>query len=153
MRKLLLTAVVAGMLAPAVAMAAGQNMAGCGLGSLAFKENGKWQQVLAATTNGTFGTQTFGISTGTSNCTADGAVKSERATEVFVAVNFDSLKSEMARGSGEHLVALSSLMGCERSGDLARTLQANYENTFSKAETPEALLSALNATVPNVCSL
>jgi hypothetical protein len=108
---------------------------------------------MAATTNGTFGIQTFAITTGTSECTASGAVKSERETDVFVAVNFDSLKNEIARGSGEHLVALANLMGCERSDSFARTLQANYENTFSKAETPEALLGALNATAPSACSL
>jgi len=37
-------------------------MAGCGLGAMLFgHENSTGKQVLAATTNGTFGTQTFGI--------------------------------------------------------------------------------------------
>ena len=42
--------------------------AGCGLGSMIIQENTKVMQLLAATTNGSFGSQTFGISTGTSNC-------------------------------------------------------------------------------------
>ncbi len=152
MKKLFLMMLVTGMLAPAVA-AAGYNQAGCGLGAQAFKDNAKGSQILAATTNGLFGIQTFAISTGTSECVSSGAVKSERETDVFVAVNFESLKSEMARGSGEHLVALSNLMGCESGTNFARTLQANYANVFSKAATPEALMDALNATVPSACTL
>ena len=46
-------------------------MAGCGLGSLAF-EPGEGQ-ISAATTNGTFYNQFFGISSGTLNC-VDGAI-------------------------------------------------------------------------------
>jgi len=48
-------------------------MAGCGLGSIAFgNDQTMFKQVLAATTNGTFGTQTFGITSGTSNCVSGG---------------------------------------------------------------------------------
>ncbi len=42
--------------------------AGCGLGSMAFGNQKGAIQILAATTNGLFGTQTFGITSGTSNC-------------------------------------------------------------------------------------
>ncbi|HYG66757.1 MAG TPA: DUF3015 family protein, partial [Anaeromyxobacteraceae bacterium] len=42
--------------------------AGCGLGSMAFGNTPGAVQILASTTNGLFGTQTFGITTGTSNC-------------------------------------------------------------------------------------
>lgn len=42
---------------------------GCGLGSMIFRgQRGLVPQILAVTTNGSFGTQTFGISTGTSGC-------------------------------------------------------------------------------------
>ena len=42
---------------------------GCGLGSLVIKDQSTVMlQVLAATTNGTSGSQTFGITSGTSNC-------------------------------------------------------------------------------------
>ena len=40
---------------------------GCGLGSMAWRgQSGTAPQILAVTTNGSFGTQTFGISSGTS---------------------------------------------------------------------------------------
>src|SRR3954464_7446787 len=57
--------------------------AGCGLGSLVFGDQKGAIQILAATTNTTFGTQTFGITTGTSNCvdTAAGSAGARIFTE------------------------------------------------------------------------
>src|SRR5437868_14162189 len=103
MKKLLTLSMVAALL-PSFALASGnQPMAGCGLGYLLLsnKDNSKVTQVLGATTNGTFGTQTFGISSGTSGCTEDGAVKLTKATEVYAEVNLDTLRREMAMGQGE----------------------------------------------------
>ena len=74
MRKLTLLFAVVGVLFTASAARAqqgGYGMAGCGLGSLLFgNDNTTLMQILAATTNGLFGSQTFGITSGTSNCTA-----------------------------------------------------------------------------------
>src|SRR3569832_2714255 len=42
--------------------------AGCGLGSIVFGSQPGFIQILAATTNGTFASQTFGITSGTSDC-------------------------------------------------------------------------------------
>src|SRR5262247_4801930 len=82
---------------------------GCGLGKLAWSDYSHQKnigpQVLMATTNGTFGSQTFGISTGTSGCTNDGKVWAEERTDVFVAATFDSLTAEIAKGEGEHLAS------------------------------------------------
>src|SRR5690606_27691328 len=90
------------------------NGPGCGLGKLAWSDySGQKQiapQVLVATTNGTFGSQTFGISTGTSGCTNDGTVVSAEQVNVFAAINFDNLSQEMAQGQGEHLTSLATLM-------------------------------------------
>ena len=48
---------------PVVGFAAGENNVGCGLGTKLFDgDSGLAPQVLAATTNGTLGNQTFGIS-------------------------------------------------------------------------------------------
>src|SRR5882762_2292892 len=104
--KKLLALSLATVLVPTLALAAGNHpMAGCGLGYLLLsnKDNSKVTQVLGATTNGTFGTQTFGISSGTSGCTEDGAVKFAKATEVYADVNLDSLRREMAMGKGEYV--------------------------------------------------
>jgi len=48
---------------------ASQKNTGCGLGSVIFKgQDALLFQILAVTTNGTSGNQTFGITTGTLNC-------------------------------------------------------------------------------------
>src|SRR4051812_45776931 len=105
MKKLIaVSAVVTGLL-PALALGVGNHpMAGCGLGYLLFsnKDNSKVTQVLGGTTNGTFGSQTFGISSGTSGCTEDGAVKFAKETEVFAAVNLKNLQHDMAAGEREY---------------------------------------------------
>ena len=146
---------VLGLMAFASMASAGQNMAGCGLGTMVFKDNGKWQQVLAATTNGTLGNQTFGITSGTSNCTADGMVLKEKEAEVFVAVNYDSLNQEMSAGQGENLLALAHLMGCDGSSQqqFATTVQANYANSLSHSQTPVELLNALHNVIASDATL
>ena len=91
------------------------NGPGCGLGKLAWAEykhpKNIAPQVMMATTNATFGSQTFGISFGTSGCTNDGKVMVEHQTDMFVAGALESLSVDMARGGGEHLTALATLMG------------------------------------------
>lgn len=91
-------------------------MAGCGLGSLLFgPDDEPVAQVLAATTNGTFGSQTFGITSGTSNCASGGVLRAEREQAAFAEVNFGDLKRNMAAGGGEYLRSFSTLLGCEAS--------------------------------------
>ena len=75
---MLSVAVLFGMQA-GLAMAANPDTGpGCGLGKLAWADYAHQKniapQVLMATTNGTFGSGTFGISSGTSGCTNDGKV-------------------------------------------------------------------------------
>src|SRR5918911_5219550 len=74
---------------------------GCGLGKLAWNDyKGQKEiapQVLMATTNGTFGSQTFGISSGTSGCTNDGVIMALNKANVFAAANYDTLAQDMAR--------------------------------------------------------
>jgi hypothetical protein len=90
------------------------NGPGCGLGKLAWMDYGSQKQiapqVMMATTNGTFGSQTFGISSGTSGCTNDGVIM--KNTHVSMANRaFESLAEDMAQGRGEHLASLATLLG------------------------------------------
>ena len=150
MKKVIALGVLASLL-PTLAMARGNHpMAGCGLGYLLLsnKDNEKVTQVLGATTNGTFGTQTFGISSGTSGCTEDGAVKVARATEVFVEVNLDSIRQEMAAGQGEYVNTLASLLGAKETNrpQMVRFFQSEYQSLFPTAQTSsEELLKTLSA--------
>jgi hypothetical protein len=114
MKKLLAVVAIAAVF-PVSAMAAGENNIGsCGWGSKLFDgQAGVAPQVLAVTTNGTFGNQTFGITFGTSGCTQDGAVKSSWKTALFIDGNKEMLARDMSVGSGETLDSLAHLMGVE----------------------------------------
>ncbi|RHX77765.1 DUF3015 family protein [Leptospira yasudae] len=126
------------------AFSADYHVAGCGLGSLVVKENKMVWQLIAATLNGT-GIQTFGITTGTSNCKTDGLVKQDKVQEVFIAVNFSVLEQEIAAGQGEKLSALSSLLGCpvDQTVRFSKLTQNNYSKFFAGNPTPSSMLSGV----------
>ncbi len=128
---------------------AAQDGAGCGLGSMAFKgQSGVVPNILAVTTNGTSGSQTFGITSGTSNCKHDAVIMREHEQELFVADNLDALSQELAQGGadGQHVAALSSLLGCpaDLQGQVALAAQAGYGTVFASAQAePRVVLAGL----------
>jgi hypothetical protein len=151
---ILSVAVLFGMQA-GLAMAANPDTGpGCGLGKLAWSDyKGQKEiapQVLMATTNGTFGSTTFGISTGTSGCTNDGKVMANSKTIMFAELNFDNLSQEMAQGQGEHLASLATLMGVptEHQGTFFAMTQERYTSLVKAGEaSPVAMVKALNEAV------
>ena len=85
---------------------------GCGWGTMLWEgQEGVPQKVLGATTNGTFGNQTFGISSETAGCRRSGIIKVDARTTMFAAANVDRLARDMAMGQGESLDTLAYLMG------------------------------------------
>jgi len=144
MMKRTLFVLVAAAVMAAPALAGNQNDAGCGLGAQLFKENRPVDQVLAATTNGCFGTQTFGITTGTLGCSSGGVIKSSREREVFTATNFRALEQELAAGSGQYEASLAAMTGC-KAGAFAAFAKARYEKLFpSEKTTSTELLNNLD---------
>ncbi|HXE98329.1 MAG TPA: DUF3015 family protein [Dongiaceae bacterium] len=135
MKKCLALTLAGGMIigSAALASAAGYGTAGCGLGSLLFKDQPGIVQIFAATTNGTFGNQTFGITSGTLNCGA-GVLKSQngKAAE-FAAANMDNLARDIAQGKGESLAAFAELMNVPASQQAAFNLklQQNFDKIFT----------------------
>lgn len=121
---------------------AGYGAAGCGLGSLVFQDKGAVQQVLAATTNGTSGSQTFGITTGTSNCDSPSPLKSTNKIESFVEANMVAVNNDIAKGNGETISSISSVYGCKDSKKVAATLQKNYKSIFPSASASAKDVSA-----------
>ncbi len=123
-------------------------MAGCGLGSLIFGPlDSPGAQILAATTNSTFASQTFGITSGTSNCVSGGVVAMDRRQQAFAEVNFSDLKRDMASGGGQFLASFATLLGCDRPAQvkLARVMQAEYETLLPSASTtPDELVNAVH---------
>lgn len=153
MRKVLIALYAAALMTPTIALARGNHpMAGCGLGYvlLSNKDNARVTQILGATTNGTSGNQTFGITSGTSGCTEDGAVKLVKEAEVFAEVNLESLRREMAAGDGEFVRAFASLIVSDASKvpAMVKLFQAEYASLFPTPETNSAdLLERLTSTL------
>jgi hypothetical protein len=127
---------------------------GCGLGKLAWADFKNQKdiapQVLMATTNGTFGSNTFGISTGTSGCTNSGKVMSEHKVTMFASLNFENLTQDMARGEGEHLASLATLLNIpqEQHAAFFAMTKERYHSLIESGETTSAaMLKALNDTL------
>ena len=99
------------VLAP-VGVALADKDVGCGLGTQVWAgQSGVIPKILAATTNGTLGNQTFGITTGTLGCSSDGVITAANRLPMFAGTNLDQLSAEMAAGQGEALEALAELYG------------------------------------------
>ena len=127
---------------------------GCGLGKLVWGDYHHQKsiapQVMMATTNGTFGSQTFGISTGTSGCTNDGTILAQHKAPMFAEANVDSLSQEMAQGGGEHLASLATLLGVppDHQAEFFALAQERYTVLAQSGETsPATLLKALHETM------
>lgn len=141
---------VVGPIAPALAAGAGDygDGPGCGLGAQIFKGNKAiLHQTLAATTNGSFGNQTFAITTGTIGCTNNGSFASNEHATMFADLNFDNLSQEMAQGGGEHLASLATLLGvpAEQQPAFFAMTQEKYTTLVQAGETtPAALVKALH---------
>jgi len=111
MKKTLVLAAVGILASSGVAMA-GDPDVGCGWGTMAFKgQTGVAPKVLAATTNGSTGSQTFGISSGTAGCKRSGAIQADARLNMYAGANIDKLASDMAQGQGESLDTLATLLG------------------------------------------
>ena len=126
---------------------------GCGLGTLAWADykhpKNIAPQVMMATTNGML-FNTVGISFGLSGCTNDGAVMAEHKAEMFVASTFESLSEDMARGQGEHLASLATLMGvpAEHQPAFFSLAQDRYRTLTERGEvSPLAVIKAIQEAV------
>ncbi|MEK7702474.1 MAG: DUF3015 family protein [Nitrospirota bacterium] len=120
---------------PVSALETSYGAAGCGLGSMLFGNQSGPVQVVAATTNGTSGNQTFGITSGTLNC-GKGMLASGERLNAFVASNLDSLSLEIAKGKGESLQTVVEMMGvpAEQRGAVYAKLQNNYGHIFTSKD-------------------
>lgn len=144
MRKILIAVVISAV--PAFAFAQQNNIGTCGWGAKLFDgQSGIAPQVLAVTTNGTSGNQTFAITTGTSGCTQDGVVRSTWKTAMFIDGNKDRLARDMSIGNGETLDSLAHLMGVREQDRVAftRAMQANVSVIFPSGSTTDDSMIAL----------
>lgn len=125
---------------------------GCGLGTMLFgsaADESIGMQVLQATTNGSFGAQTFGITFGTSECERPTKYVANDRLNEFVRANLDELARDIAAGRGETLGTLAELLSvpAAETPAFARTLKSRFAEIFpgpsvEYAQVVDALLSA-----------
>lgn len=131
---------------PSLALARNYGMAGCGLGSVVMGKNGS--QISAYTTNSSFNSNLFGITSGTSNCLPDRKSSAEALQESFMFDNYATLSREMAQGSGTTLAGLAEVLGCtaESTKTFNEVTQKNHREVFA-APGAVAALNTLKETL------
>ena len=128
----------------------GYGMAGCGLGSIVFGEQSGMVQIFAGTTNGLYGNQTFGITSGTSNCAESGG----NTASNFIMANRDALKKDISRGNGETVANLSQMMGCKDAALLGSKLQQNFGHIFpAQNASDDSIVESIMSTVKSDAQL
>ena len=108
---------------------------GCGVGAMIWKgQSGIAPHVLAATTNGTFGNQTFGMTTGTLGCQTNQSVQS---MAMYMDSNINKIARDMSRGSCENLETLAVLLGVDDAdrGEFSQLLQDNFVTIVPSSDT------------------
>ena len=103
--------------------------------------------VKATTNSTTDGVNNFlSSTTAKSWVTEDGLVKKEEKVEAFVAINFENLKQDMARGQGEYLTSLGTLLEIPTGHRQKFYLLARAKYPLlisSERTTPDAMLAGL----------
>lgn len=106
----------------------GYGTAGCGLGSILFGAKPGKIQILSSTTNGIYGNNTFGITSGTSNCDIP---EMGHEAAAFIESNYEVVRKDAARGEGETLTALSVILNCQES-TLSEEVRSKYDFYFGQ---------------------
>lgn len=142
MKKIILASISA-ILFSTAAMA--HDSTGCGLGSMAWRgQQGPAPQILAVTTNGLFGNQTFGITSGTSGCDQNGRITggTQKMFAQFLENNMEQYAFDASRGEGETIYTIAGILGVP-ADEVARVSKANF-NTLFPNDNVEAPVVAAN---------
>ncbi len=136
MKRILLAVALTLVYATASLAASARSNTGCGLGTIMWgnKADGSvMSQSLQATTNGLFGDQTFGITTGTLECSQPANVVNNEHLNRFVLSNMDNLARDIAQGRGENLDAFAELLQVpvEKRPEFAASLQKSFDRVFT----------------------
>ena len=123
---------------------------GCGVGTMIMEgEEGIPFKILGSWTNGvTF--QSISITFGLLNCDGKGTItadSSDSRVQHFASQNFDRLSVEMAKGGGEHLDVLATLLDVrvENRDEFAALTQTHFEQLFPSDDvTVGEMLSSLD---------
>lgn len=143
-KTLLLGAVFAAAICVSEPANAIDSTGGCGLGSMAWRgQSGIIPQVLAVTTNNSFGTNTFGITFGTSGCDPNGRVTGGTGKMVLAVIenNMEQFAMDASAGRGETIETIAGILNVD-SEKLGAAAQQNFAYLFTN-ENVEAVDLAL----------
>ncbi|MCI1209986.1 MAG: DUF3015 domain-containing protein, partial [Treponema sp.] len=103
---------------------------GPGLGRVLLKgKQGKVMELLGMTLNGISGNGMFAITFGTLGY-QEGAEIGMAATNTFIAENLDALATDIAKGDGEYLDTLSTMLNVSDPVAFKSTVQKNFDEIF-----------------------
>lgn len=136
MRKLVLAAFVTMLFSSAAFASSAKQNTGCGLGTVLWKnraDGSTLSQALQATTNGSFGTQTFGITSGTLECGEPAHFANNERLKEFVVANMDNLAKDIAVGRGESLNTFNELLQipADQRSEFNAKLQSSFGSIFT----------------------
>ncbi|MBN2676042.1 MAG: DUF3015 family protein [Alphaproteobacteria bacterium] len=128
MKKLFAVALMASTFAVSSAYA---DNPGCGLGSMVWSGERGWvYDVMAATTNGTSGNQTFGMSTGTLGCKRNATIQ-KRQFAYFMHNNQEQFAMDAASGkNSETMKAAATILNVDPAR-LATIVNENFDTIFT----------------------
>lgn len=135
MKKILLAAGLMSASLSAFAVVPGGDS--CGWGNMIFKgKSGLPMHVLASTTNGTSGNATFGMTSGTNGCSADGVLTYGGTPLIDLSAVMDEFSEDVARGHGDALttVAVALDVNAEDRSAFNEAMHANFAKIFPRAE-------------------
>jgi hypothetical protein len=128
---------------------------GCGWGTQLFEgKSGVGPHIMAATTNGTLGNQTFGMTSGTGGCDKNAEITADAAD--FINDNLEKVAQNMSAGQGEALETLASLMGIadQDKAVFFSLTQAHFSTIFTnEAVNGQDVISAVEAVMEKDSSL
>lgn len=154
MKKILFCAALSTLTATTVFAASGKVNTGCGLGTMLWAgkaDNSIISQSSQATTNGSFGAQTFGISSGTSECGAPSNIVQNDRLNHFVRANMDNLAKDIAQGNGESLDTFAELLQVpsDQRPVFNAKLQRNFDKIFTSSSVELASVIDNSVTAAN----
>jgi len=123
--------IIASLMASSMLFSATNTNTGCGLGSVLIKDQSTtFMQILASTTNGISGNQTFGITFGTLNCEKPDSFASNTKLHNFVQNNMEAIALDASQGNGESLNTLAILMNVKDVNQFKKSIQSNFDKIF-----------------------
>ncbi len=118
----------------------------CGWGNMLFDgQSGIGPHFAASTTNGTSGNNTFGMTSGTNGCSADGTLTYGGSS--MVSNMMDEFSEDVARGHGDALNAVAASMGVEKIDRkvFAKVAHDNFNTIFPNENvTAKEVTASLN---------